>query len=654
MNRQERRRDRKIRAKDGPPARSKDPRASASEVAALGRQAVALLQQNRLVDAEALCRRILSVDSDNADALHLLALVATRKEDPAQAADLLRRALRGRPDDPEALANLGAVLRRTGDGDGAIEAFRKAVAARPGDSRLHVGLGDALIADDARTGYAFIGPERRREAAAAFLRAGEIGPEKGRYHNVVGKLMLASMRHEDAIAALRRGIELEPQNAGFHVDLANALLQIGRFSEAAEVNRQALAMDSGMTAAFLSLANAGPTHITDGDVDEMQGILSRPSLARNHAIDLHFALGQVFDRGRRCDDAFRHFEAANRLMRVGSRYRVADDEALFARIKAAFTGDRIAAAAGGATSELPIFIVGMARSGTTLVEQILANHSRVQGLGEIAELTNVASAIDHRSGRSGGFPEVMADLGSGALGEFGQQYLDAVGDYAPDAPRVTDKMPGNFRLIGLIKMILPGARIVHCMRNPIATCFSCFVAPFAVKGFACDLADMGTYFRAYRDLMDHWRRVLPRNSVLDVNYEDLVTDPEAEAKRLLEFYGLSWEDGCLAFHQSRRAVKTASVAQVREKIYTTSIDRWRPSTRLAWTRGSKPSALILRDGSKGTRNASSVRRDRVRSGPPVRPSVVRASRRICRSGKISCCTPNALGSRARPPVSAFA
>jgi hypothetical protein len=227
----------------------------------------------------------------------------------------------------------------------------------------------------------------------------------------------------------------------------------------------------------------------------------------------------------------------------------------------------------GARSELPIFVLGMPRSGTTLVEQILASHPEVQGAGELKHIQSLARRV-------GPYPEAFRGISTEQLDELGRGYLAVVGPLSGSRKRVIDKMPSNFLYAGLIHLALPEARIIHCRRDPVDTCLSCYSKIFAEEqSFSYDMAELGAFYLAYRDLVDHWRQHLPADRFVDVDYEEVVADTESQARRLLEFLGLPWDERCLEFYKTERPVRTASVNQVRQPVYRTSAGRWRKHSR---------------------------------------------------------------------------
>jgi hypothetical protein len=274
--------------------------------------------------------------------------------------------------------------------------------------------------------------------------------------------------------------------------------------------------------------------------------------------------------------SFRYLLEGNALKRKQVVY---DEEAALAainRISAAFTEEIIGRHAGqGETSAVPVFILGLPRSGTTLVEQILASHHGIYGAGEIDAFAYSVAAQDDPVRRVLADPAVISTLSGDALRRLGADYLGRIRACAPQADRITNKLPENFRLAGLIHLALPNARIIHTRRDPIDTCFSCFSQLFAGNlPYTYDLAELGRYYRAYDALMAHWRRVLPPGVMIEVQYEELVADLAGQARRLVAHCGLEWDPRCLDFHQTERAVRTASMNQVRQPFYRQSVGRW--------------------------------------------------------------------------------
>jgi len=291
---------------------------------------------------------------------------------------------------------------------------------------------------------------------------------------------------------------------------------------------------------------------------------------------LHFALGKAYgDIGQR-EKSFAHLLAGNREKRRRTRYDEAAALDQLERLSKVFTPALMDARKGaGQRTEVPLFIVGMPRSGSTLVEQILASHPQVYGAGECEEFKRLADALRLPDGRPA-LPDGIAQLPDADLQGLGQAYLGRLQARAPRAARISDKTLSNFLYAGLIHLALPQAKFVHILRDPVDTCLSCFSHLFEGNlSFAYDLAELGRYWRGYERLMGHWRSVLPPGVMLELRYEDLVDDLPGQAHRLLEHCGLEWDEACLSFHQTARAVRTASLSQVREPIHRRSVQKWR-------------------------------------------------------------------------------
>jgi hypothetical protein len=290
---------------------------------------------------------------------------------------------------------------------------------------------------------------------------------------------------------------------------------------------------------------------------------------------VEFALGKAFDDIGDAQKAFAHLTTGNRLHRSAHPYNVSDDLEQFAEIARALSPQTFSTLSGaGDPSRRPVFIVGMPRSGTSLVEQILASHPDVWGGGEQTVLERLLIERTPRAVSPLERARSLRDLQVSDLSSLGSDYVAEISKISSGALRVTDKMPLNFRFVGLIHLILPNAQIVHCRRDPLDTCLSCFAQNFSRgQDWSYDLEDLGRYYRGYERLMSHWREQTPPGRLLEISYEALVADLEGESRRLLAFCGLPWDSACLSFHETRRQVRTASVAQVRQPIYPRSVGR---------------------------------------------------------------------------------
>lgn len=468
--------------------------------------------------------------------------------------DLLDRA----PDNARLHANLGHVLHCLGDFRAAIEHCRQAIELEPRLPEAHLHLGNSLLAQNALF-----------EAEAAYVAGLKIAPDHAALHTAHAMAERAVGRLADAEASARRALALGPQAADTLALLGSLAVDHGRFDEAEDLLRKALAIDPNLPEALASLATL--RKMSPADVpwrDAAERVLAR-GLPVAHAINLHHALGKYYDDINDHERAFQHHRSGNELARGSrSRYDRAEMTQRVTRTLAAF--DRHALAAlrrGGLGSERPVFVVGMPRSGTSLTEQILASHPQVHGAGEL--LYWIFAADAERA--------ATAEQRAATIAELGRTYLEGLAAQAPGgASRVVDKLPVNFRNIGLIHSALPGARFIHLERNPLDTCLSIYFQGFsAAHPYATDFGDLAHYYREYRRAMAHWRAVLPPQTLLDVRYEDLVDDPEGWSRRMLAHIGLPWDPRCLEFHRTDRPVLTASNWQVRQPIGKGSVDRWR-------------------------------------------------------------------------------
>jgi Sulfotransferase family len=297
------------------------------------------------------------------------------------------------------------------------------------------------------------------------------------------------------------------------------------------------------------------------------------SLPAREQIELRFALAKAYDDTGRPDDAFRQLLAGNALKRRQIAYDEAATLTEIDRIQAIFTPKLMQSLQGeGDPSSVPIFIVGMPRSGTTLIEQILASHPHVFGAGELPNLS--LSVADLRPAMGCAFPDAMERMSGDDLRQLGSRYVSDIVRLAPNAAHITNKMPANFLFAGLIHLTLPNARIIHAVRDPLDTCVSCFSKLFASgQPQTYDLEELGRYYWRYQALMKHWHRVLPPGRILDVRYEDVVADLEGQARRIVSHCGLEWDPNCLAFHETTRPVRTASATQVRRPLYRSAVGR---------------------------------------------------------------------------------
>lgn len=534
---------------------------------AMSNKGNALRQFKRYSEAEAEYRRALAINPSYAEAYNNMGSILRDLERPEEAEPAYRRAVALKPTYVEAKNNLILALKDLKKYDEAIAVAKEVLAGDPNNA-------DAL----SYLGAIYVDEKKLEPAFEALKRSLALNPSKAETHNMIGRALFDANDPAGALAAYKRAIELKPDFSDPYNNMGNALKELGKFAEARRAFETCMALNPGAIATYVNLVDAMTfTSSDDKHLKGMEAHLQKGDLKDERRMQLNFAIAKAYDDLQRYDEAMANLLDGNRLKRKTTTYDEATVLAYFERIRTSFTAGVIAEkSGGGAASDRPIFVLGMPRSGTTLVEQILASHPSVRGAGELKDMSDTVNTVRNADGSQAPYPEFVQALTPGALGRIGQAYLARLGKHAPSAERITDKMPSNFYFMGLIHLALPGAKIIHTNRNPVDTCLSCFSKLFAgEQPQTYDLAELGRYYRAYHGLMQHWREVLPGGSFLDVSYEEVVADTEGQARRILDYCGLAWDPRVLDFHRTERPVKTASASQVRKPIYRSSVARWR-------------------------------------------------------------------------------
>jgi tetratricopeptide (TPR) repeat protein len=528
-------------------------------------RACALQGLQRLDDAVAAYDRAIALQPDHAEAWinRGAALQELERFEPALAS--YNKAIALKSGSPECWNNRGATLHKLRRFEEAVASYDRALALKPGFPECWNNRGAALR-------------ELRRlnDAVTSYDRAIALEPRYAEAWRNRGLAFWELGRLEEALASYDEAIALKPDYAEAFDARGNALRELGRLPEALRDFEQAIALAPRHTSSYYNLVTSRDVGAADPHFAALRELAQEvDSLGTEDRIALHFALGKAFDACGDGQQSSHHWIQANSLARKQIAYDEAEPLEKFERIRRAFTPELLRSKRGlGDPSALPVFIVGMPRSGTTLIEQILASHPKVFGAGELREIGKLATSVRNPPGVVSA--DALSKISGEELRRLGEAYVQAVRRLAPEAERITDKMPGNFAQAGFIHLVLPNARIIHARRDPRDTALSCFSLRFkSGQEFTYDLAELGRYYRAYQSVMEHWRRTLPEGVMLEVRYEDVVADLEGQARRIVAHCGLDWDEACLAFHETERTVRTASVTQVRQPIYRSSVGRWR-------------------------------------------------------------------------------
>lgn len=588
-----------------------------------------LIRQQRAAEAETLLRSVVARVPDFAKAHDELANALLAQNLPEQAVESLRRVIELDPDNPLARAKLGEIRTVLGDsaerseedpaGIAAAEGkllkaaqhrdagqlreaealYQAVLATEPDNARVYQLLGNLAVLQrqfgDAEIlfkravtldpenvsawldlGVASSERDGFEAAADAVQRAIAIEPGSSLSHQLLGGVYNRAGQYESAVSAFSTAVELQSDNAAALLGLGHTQRAIGNFDDAIAAYRRLIAAHQDAGEAYWSLANLKSYRFSADETESMLGQVDRDDVSGESRVCFCFALGKAFEDEDDFDRAFKFFERGNKIKRKSETYDPVETQAMTERLLAVFDRSFVTGAPdSAATGAVPIFIVGMPRSGSTLVEQILASHSQVAGTRELSSLDRVARSLEQRDASRPGYPDVLPQLDTETLTGLGERYLAATKTYRDDSPYFTDKMPNNFRHAGLISLILPEARIVDIRRHPLDSCMGCFKQLFAGgQPFSYDLFEMGEYYLEYSRLMQHWDAVLP-GKVLTVMYEDLVADLEGQVQRLLNYCGLPMEQACLNFHETERPIESASSEQVRQPIYGTAVNQWR-------------------------------------------------------------------------------
>lgn len=536
----------------------------AVEIDEVFKSAVEAQQAGRLKQAIEGYRQVLSVDPSRFTALNNLGMALHAVGQIEEALSCYQRVLEAK-DNPLTRNNLGNALRDLGRREEAVEQYRRTLELNAESAEAHSNLG-VTLAELGRVG----------EAVPHLERAVALKPEAANMHCNLGNARQAQAQIDEAVSLYRKALELNSDYAEAHSNLATALVALGRHDEALLHFQRAVTLRPDLGAAQRQLAQLDPDAV---DSAQITRLLNNARLPKNHRWELCFALAEVSRAKGNHDRAFSYYAEANRLKRTTTRFdpsahalqiddliRVFSQE--FFESRTQFSLD----------SELPVLVIGFPRSGTSLVEQILASHPAICGGGELPYLPGITRRLAAAASPNG-YPDCMRRLDAKAARSLADLYLQKLKKSARrgETPeRITDKLPQNYLCLGLVRLLLPRARIIHCRRDARDACLSVYFQSFTGSHpYAWDLKDIGSYYGQYHRLMKHWRSVVPSEQMLEVRYEDLVAEQEAVSRKLIDFVGLEWDPRCLEFYRVDRPVTSASHAGVRRPVYTDAVGRWR-------------------------------------------------------------------------------
>ena len=496
-------------------------------------RAVDLFRAGKFGRAERLCRDFLKENPTNVTAIRLLAEIGIKVGVYSDAENLLERCLQLAPDFHLARLNYANVLGKR---------------------------------------------EKLEEALTQIDQLLEAEPEKPAYLAQRAAILVRMGDFAEAIPCYEYLLSHFPAQPKIALSYGHALKTVGQQEKAIEAYRQAIKLRPSFGDGYWSLANLKTFRFEDSAIKAMRAEIDKSSCSRTDYFHLCFALGKALEDQQQYDEAFRYYQLGNQTKEKLEGYDADTTERIVGETKSVCTSELFQALQDhGCPAPDPIFIVGLPRSGSTLLEQILASHSQIDGTKELVHILSFVRRLSGRRKKSEAsrYPAILQELGAEELGKLGQEYMDRSRIQRGSAPFFIDKMPNNFFHIGLISLILPNAKIIDSRRHPMAACFSGYTQLFARgQPFTYSLLDIGRYYRDYVDVMDHWNQVLP-GKVLCVQYEDIVADTEIQVRRMLDYCELPFEESCLQFHQTERPVRTASSEQVRKPIYSGALEHWR-------------------------------------------------------------------------------
>lgn len=563
-----------------------------------------LILEEKLEEAEIKCLQLEKQQPNDPILAHALGLIYYMRQKYDAAIAKFRITVTQVTNNANFYNNLAEALRRKGEFKEALDNFHNALLVQPAFPKAHLGIANTLI-----------DLKRYQDARARFEFMIKLDPSFAPAYHYLGVMLTTLEATKEAIPILRKAVALKkdyyeakfslanaleqdsqtkealniyyellkekPNDASVHNNCGNILRTLGKLEEAEEHVRKAIQHNPEHLSAYYNRsAKHFAQEVTPQQLQRLEELIFDPNITDEDRSNLHFTLARYYDAQKEYQTAFNHYKQGNDIDSRKEPYDHETQKKVFSIFKSFFTKEFFATHPHfGSSSETPVFIFGMPRSGTTLVEQIVSSHPNVYGAGELKYISQIIQSLAGQFSNQAGYPACLNLLNPINSCSVGETYVNKVKDLVQgdkeNILRITDKMPGNFTNLGLISLLLPNAKLIHCRRNPMDSCFSCYTQHFTqVIVYTRQLEDLGNYYQLYEDLMAHWHNVLPI-PIFDVNYENMVENTEEMSRKIIDFVGLEWDDACLNFHETERKVKTASLEQVRKPIYSSSVDKWR-------------------------------------------------------------------------------
>jgi len=525
------------------------------------------INRDQDADAESLCQQVLRTEPNNPAALNLLAQIALKGGNFERTIQIYKKVFSLGSESAVAHYNLGLAYLNTENANLAAVHFQKSLDLQPDLGCVYPDLCLALI---------------RCNAIAAAIAAGKKGvsalPESPAAHYNLAQAYDAWKKHDLAFVHYQKAAAILPDHPGIQLSLATAYVGFGKREAAIECYNKVIELCPEDVEAYRQLTRIKKfTSTNHRHIIKLKSILSEPWLNDEDRPSVLFALGKAYQDCESYDEAFMYFQQANLLQETQNRF-VPEELADYVTSIINTSDSELLneKSTMGHSTNTPVFVVGVPRSGTSLVEQILASHPDIYGAGELDWIVNIANSMPAILNTTLPYPQCITKLDKPSINTLATGYLSYLRSLSPDAVKIVDKMPGNFLYLNLIHIFFPNAKIINCLRDSRDTCISMYTEYFpAAVPYSTNLVKLGAYYSQYERIMDYWRSVIPNHSLLDIEYENLVSNQEETSRQLIKFIGLPWKDDCMTFHQKQRRVNTASDLQVKKPIYTSSVGRWK-------------------------------------------------------------------------------